>query len=116
VTIDLAEQVVDLKPVDLVHAALIFEHAGLDRCFENAVSLVAANGALSVVLQRPSEEEPDLGASPFSSMHRLRPHISLIRPEVLRAKLQVQKFRLSSEAARPLPGGKAFWMGVFLRE
>jgi len=39
-------------------AALIFEHAGLDRCLENAVNMVAPGAALSVVLQLPSAVEP----------------------------------------------------------
>ena len=52
--VDLTEEQVELEPVHLVHAALIFEHAGIDRCLENAVSLVDSGGALCVVLQLPS--------------------------------------------------------------
>jgi len=37
--------------VELVHAALIFEHAGTGRCLENAISLVSPGGHLSVVTQ-----------------------------------------------------------------
>lgn len=59
---DLAEEDLNLAPVALVYAALIFEpvgeHVRLDRALENALSLVAPGGLLSVVLQLPSEDEP----------------------------------------------------------
>src|SRR5208283_4273166 len=45
--VDLGEQAVDLEPVQLVHAALVFEHAGVGLCLKNAVSLVAPGGFLS---------------------------------------------------------------------
>src|SRR5665213_493080 len=72
--IDLAEQVIDLQPVQLVHAALVFEHAGTGRCLENALSLVSPGGALSVVLQLPSEIEQGVGTSGFPSIQNLKPH------------------------------------------
>jgi hypothetical protein len=48
--VDLAESMVEVEPVQLVHAALVFEHAGTKRCPENALSLVAPGGILSAVL------------------------------------------------------------------
>jgi hypothetical protein len=44
-----------LEPVQLVHAALVFEHAGVDDCLDNALSMIAPGGNLSVVLQMPAE-------------------------------------------------------------
>src|SRR5579863_7561131 len=49
--VDLAADRIALPPVELVHAALVFEHTGVDLCLENALSLVAPAGYLSVVLQ-----------------------------------------------------------------
>jgi hypothetical protein len=69
--VDSAEDRIELEPVDLVRAALIFEHAGIDRCLENAVSLVNASGALSIILQLPGEVEQGV-ASKFPSMLRLK--------------------------------------------
>ena len=43
---DLEHDTLNLEPVSLVHAALVFEHAGIDRCLESAVSLVAPGGHL----------------------------------------------------------------------
>jgi hypothetical protein len=74
--VDLAEQRVELEPVQLVHAGLVFEHAGVDRCLENAVSLVTAGGAISVVIQLPSEVEHGVGSSKLPSMQKLKPYFS----------------------------------------
>jgi SAM-dependent methyltransferase len=114
--IDLAEQVIELQPVQLVHAALVFEHAGVGRCLDNAISLVADGGALSVVLQLPAKAGQDVGRGGFASMQKLAPHFSLIDPMWLRKTLEERAFRLVCEARRSLPAGKEFWMGIFVRE
>jgi hypothetical protein len=114
--IDLAEQVIELQPVQLVHAALVFEHAGVGRCLDNAVSLVADGGAFSVVLQLPAKAGEDVGRCGFASMQKLAPHFSLIDPIWLRKTLEERAFRLIYEARRSLPAGKEFWMGIFVRE
>jgi len=113
---DLAEEAVNLPPVQLVHAALIFEHAGVGRCLENALSLIAPGGALSVVLQLPSEGEQPIGESTFPSIQTLEPHFSLIDPVWLCEMLEGREFRLKRQTRRPLPSGKGFWMGIFGHE
>ena len=113
--VDLSKEAVGLDPVRLVHAALIFEHAGLDGCLRNAVSMVAAGGSLSVVLQMPSAQAPGVGASPYPAVQALSGHFRLVEPAQLRAALEGYGFRQTREILRPLPGGKAFWMGVFER-
>ena len=78
--VDLAAEPVDMEPLQLVHAALVFEHAGTDLCLENALSLVGPGGSLSTVLQLPSDFEQGVTASQFPSMQRLKDHFSLIDP------------------------------------
>ena len=113
--VDLCEQIVELPQVELVHAALIFEHAGVDRCLDNAISLVADQGALAVVLQLPAMSGHDVGRTGFASIQRLAPHFSLIDPVALCKTLVARSFRLVSETRRSLPAGKEFWMGIFDR-
>lgn len=110
---DLSKQRVELEPVQLVHAALIFEHAGTDHCLENAVSLLVPGGRLSVVLQLPTETGLTVGASQFPSIERLEMHFSLISSASLRESLERRGFRLTYQATRTLPAGKGFWMGIF---
>lgn len=114
--VDLAEEPVELTPVQLVHAALVFEHAGAGRCLENALSLVAPGGALSAVLQLPSETGQAVGEGSFPAIRKLESHFSLIDPAWLREVLEGRKFRLRHQTRRSLPSGKGFWMGVFGRE
>jgi len=111
--VDLSEQHVKLEPVQLVHAALVFEHAGVDDCLENALSMIAPGGNFSVVLQLPAESGHTVGASPFSSIQNLKSHLSLISPAWLRESLAGRGFRLVHQTTRALPGGKGFWMGIF---
>ena len=112
---DLANRTLHLAPVRLVHAALIFEHAGLDGCLRNALSMVAEGGSLSVVLQLPSPQTPGVSASPFASIQTLSGDFHLIDPAQFRAMLSANGFHQTWEARHPLPGGKAFWIGIFTR-
>lgn len=113
--VDLCEQIVALPQVELVHAALVFEHAGVDRCLDNAVSLVSEHGALAVVLQLPARSGQNVGKTEFASIQRLAPHFSLIDPAALCNTLALRGFRILSETRRSLPAGKEFWMGIFVR-
>lgn len=112
---DLAEDVVELEPVALVHVALVFEHAGAGRCLDNALSLVAPNGALSVVLQLPSEIEQGVSTTAVASIQKLRADFSFIDPTWLKETLEERGFQLVRDTRRSLLAGKAFWMGVFRR-
>jgi hypothetical protein len=113
--VDLSEEIAELQPVHLVHAALVFEHAGTGRCLENALSLVAPGGALSAVLQLPSGSEANVGVSPFATMQSLGAGFSLIDPVWFGEKLEHNGFCLKHQSRRSLPAGKGFWMGVFGR-
>ena len=101
--------------MQLVHAALVFEHAGVDRCLENARSLVGPDGVLSAVLQLPSESMPGVSASPFPAMQELKSHFSLVDPAWFQETLAERGFILTYQVQRSLPGGKGLWMGIFSR-
>ena len=113
---DLAGACPAMEPVQLVHAALIFEHAGACQCLENAIACVAPGGALSVVLQLPSEFEPGVSASPFPSIQKLKSDFALIDPLWFRESVEKRGFRLKHESRRALAAGKGLWMGVFHRQ
>ena len=48
--LDLSKPMSPLTRVDLVHAAVIFEHIGLQYCLRNALKLLVQGGSLSVGL------------------------------------------------------------------
>ena len=110
---DLAERDFSLAPVALVHAALIFEHAGLGVALENALSLVAPGGRLSVVLQLPSVDEQGVSSTSYTSMQTLKQDFELIEINEFQRLLGQKGFRRVEREIRSLPAGKALWVGVF---
>ena len=112
---DLAAQVVELPPVRLVHAALIFEHAGLDRCLENALSLVGPNRVPVHGAPTAGRRRGEHRGHSVSPIQALKPHFSLIDPAQFGRTLEGRGFRLEFQTRRPLPEGKAFWMGISRR-
>jgi hypothetical protein len=75
--------------------------------------MIVPAGNLSVVLQLPAESGPTVSASPFSSIQSLKSHFTLISPTWLRESLAERGFRPIHQRTRALPGGKAFWAGIF---
>ena len=104
-----------LEPVDMVHAALLFEHTGLSPCLENCLSLVASSGHFVAVLQLPSAVQAPVANTSFPSIQNLKEHFALIDPATFSTVLEHNGFSLALEKHRPLAGGKAFWMGIFQR-
>lgn len=114
---DLAATAVSHEPFDLVHAALIFEHAGLELCLENATRMTRVGGSLSIVLQlAAAQTESEISPSLVASIQLLKSSFRLIEPDRLRERLSQVQFKELRQWRRPLPGGKAFWMGIFRRE
>jgi hypothetical protein len=112
---DLADREFRLPPVELVHAALIFEHAGLGFALENALSLVAPGGRFSVVLQLPSMEEQDIARTKYTSMQSVKQCFALIDIANLQNLLEQKGFQLVMQERRALPAGKALWLGIFAK-
>ncbi len=113
--VDLAEEDVTAAPADLVHAALIFEHAGVGRALDNAVALTGRKGALSVVLQMPSPDQEGVTPTPYQSIQKLKDNFELIERDPFSRLMEDRGFRLAAEDLRRLPSGKSFWLGLFTR-
>ena len=112
---DLASGEISLAPVALVHAALFFEHAGVALALQNALSLLAPGGRLSVVLQLPGTHEQDVAPTGYTSMQTLKRDFALIDPVDFQRLLAGRGFQLVEQQYRPLPAGKAFWLGLFAK-
>jgi hypothetical protein len=110
---DLAGETLTLEPVALVHAAMVLEHAGTERCLDNALALVGPGGVFSTVLQLPSATAGAVGVTAFPAMETLAGHFAFVDPGHLQRLLAGRGWRLVDEGHVPLPSGKAFWSGVF---
>jgi SAM-dependent methyltransferase len=113
---DLAHDAIEIEPVSLVHAALVFEHAGTGRCLDSAVSLVTPGGHLSVVLQMPTKGQAPVTPSAYPSIAALAGDFALVDPHRLRRLLAQQNLRLTHQSRLTLASGKAFWSGYFERK
>lgn len=113
--LDLSAECPTCEPVDLIHAALVFEHAGLHPTLDHVLALVSPEGACSVVLQLPAEADRAIGSSGFESIQKLKSSFSLIAPADLTEAMRSRGFSIGAEKQVALPGGKAFWMGIFQR-
>ena len=111
--VDLSEGELRIPPAALVHAALFFEHTGLGGALDNALSLVAPEGRLSVVLQLPDHQQQNVTPTAYASMQTLAENFSLVDASHFRGVLEKRGFRLVHEEIRPLPTGKTLWLGVF---
>ncbi len=114
--LDLSVEAVPEPPVKMVHAALIFEHAGTGGCLDAALALVAPGGYFSTVLQIClGNAGPGVGLTPYPSVQKLGEHFRLVEPAELRARIEPRGFKLQHEDRRALPDGKGFWLGIFRR-
>jgi threonine dehydrogenase-like Zn-dependent dehydrogenase len=113
--VDLSAERVQVAPVDLVHAALVFEHTGLGLALDNALALVAPGGALSVVLQLPAADTADVAPTGFASIQSLRDHFTLVGFDELRDLVEAKGLDPVVDEAMAIPGGKSLWLGVFAR-
>jgi ABC-type lipoprotein release transport system permease subunit len=86
---------------------------GLGVALENALSLVAPEGALSVVLQCPGEDEQAVASTSYTSMQTLQQDFALIDISEFQRLLGPKGFRSVERENRSLPAGKALWLGVF---
>lgn len=105
-----------ISPVDLVHAALIFEHAGIRHCLDNALQLTNARGHLSVVLQLPTDVGQALSPSLFATMQQLRDEFTFVDRTAFVNDLAARGLSLVSQSIRRTEAGKEFWLGVFQRQ
>lgn len=103
-------------PFDLVHAALVFEHAGLEPCLSHAAALVAPSGCLSVVLQMPSATAEAIAPTPYASIRDLARDFQLIDPAALEASARPLGLVVESSRVMPVAAGKALWHALFVHE
>ena len=112
---DLTIQAPEIPPVAIVHAALLFEHTGVHPALDHVLSLVDAPGKLSVVLQMSAAQSNDVAVTKYTSLQSVKQNFALVELADFRREMAARRFHIVDEEKRLLPGGKAFWIGVFQR-
>lgn len=101
------------NPVDLIHAALIFEYVDPEIMIPRFIKWLKADGILSVVLQLESETADKISDTEFQSLKKLGEILNLIEPKrfcnicVECGLSQLKNFIVD------LPGGKKFNVIIF---
>ena len=108
---DLTRDAIPCDPVDLVHAALVFEHCGLEGALDNCKRLVAPGGWLSVVLQLPVEAAA-VAATGVESIQTLKQCFRFIDREQLPDEMSGFAFEFEQETE---VGEKLFWQAIWRR-
>jgi hypothetical protein len=108
---DLTRDTIPCEPVELVHAALVFEHCGLEGALENCKRLVASEGWFSVVLQLPVEAAA-VASTGVESIQTLKQCFRFIDRQLLAEELEGFVLEFEEESG---VGEKRFWQGVWRR-
>lgn len=112
---DLLEASVTFAPVQLVHAALVFEYVDPATLLPRIREWLLPDGVLTAVLQLPSKTMAAITPTPFISLSRLAPLMKLVPPEIFKA--HAGNAGLVEESGEVVtPGiGKEFYVGRFRR-
>lgn len=113
--VDLSQATAQIEPVSLVHAALFFEHAGVDPALDHAMQLVRnPGGRMCVVLQLPATtSEAAVSNTGYASIQKLKDHFRFVDPQDLQQRMSERGFTLQQQSTHPLYAGKSLWCGIF---
>lgn len=104
-----------ILPVDLIFAGLLFEHVDIRRTLQSLLGLLADEGTLVIVLQRPHAAVSMISPSPYTSLQPLSHSMQLRNPdEVLEIGQSLGLSRMSSGTLL-LASGKEFERLTFRR-
>jgi SAM-dependent methyltransferase len=100
---------------DLVHCALLFEYLDWPALMCGLSRTIRTGGALSVVLQRPSDAAPAVTRTTFESLRRLDRLFHFVDPGDVMARARAWGLELESLRIAPLPSGKSFAVAYFTK-
>jgi trans-aconitate methyltransferase len=101
-------------PVDLIFAALIFEHADARVVLPRLAARIAAGGSLAVLLQLPAVGIPEITPTSHTSLATLAQVMRLVEPEVVADAAHTAGLVSSGTRRIDLPTGKSFQLLRFI--
>jgi SAM-dependent methyltransferase len=112
---DIGGEALDLEPVDLGYAALVFEYVDVAGALRNLFSICRAAGHLVAVLQLPSASLAAITPTAIASIGRLAPAMKLVDPSALAELARSVGFSLLESTQVTSSAGKAFAIQVYQR-
>src|SRR5580698_5786349 len=109
---DIQEPLGQIKPVQLIYAALVMEYVEPVAALRNLAALCGPDAILATVLQLPAPTAP-ITDSPFIRLQELAPALQLVAPEQLAAMAAAQGFALLATRQVSLSSGKQFALQLY---
>jgi hypothetical protein len=109
---DIQEPLGQIKPVQLIYAALVMEYVEPVAALRNLAALCGPDAILATVLQLPTPTAP-ITDSPFIRLQELAPALQLVAPEQLAAMAAAQGFALLATRQVSLSSGKQFALQLY---
>jgi SAM-dependent methyltransferase len=97
-----------IAPVELVVAALVLEYVDVASAVASLKNLCLPGGNLVILLQDPDERIPPVSPSPYTSLERLAPFMSLKKAGDIIGVCQAAGFALLTSRQIALKSGKRF--------
>ena len=110
---DIEGNVPDLRPVDLVYGALVFEYVDVAKALKNLRRICLPSGILAALLQLPKEGTASVSPSPFVKLKDLGSIMRLVPPDYLRKIAEGLGFGFLSQKLITLESGKQFSLQLF---
>ena len=105
---DLASCSVEPNPLDLIHAALIFEYMSPEEVLPRLAGWLNQGGILTVVLQLPSPTSTMVSETPYTSLKALESVMQLVDPAAFREVAGRSGLTLLRSWKVDLKSGKGF--------
>ena len=103
-------------PVELIHAALLFEYVSIEEALPRIVRLMMPGGILSVGLQLKSPNSEPVTKTRYTSLEKLSPIMNLVNPEEFTSTAEKCGLRLIDSSIIDLKKGKRLFAGYYRKE
>jgi SAM-dependent methyltransferase len=110
---DIAGDAPELRPVDLIYGALVFEYVDIAKALKNLRGICLPGGILAALLQLPKEGVANVSPSPFVTLKDLGSIMRLVPPNDFRKIAEGLGFGFLSQKLITLESGKQFSLQIF---
>ena len=113
---DIVGDKISYDPVELIHAALLFEYISVEDALPRIVNLMRPQGILSVALQLASPLCAPVTKTRYTSLEKLSPIMKLVTPQEFRSIAAGHGLQETATSIIDLKKGKKLFAGYYRKE
>lgn len=110
---DIEGNMPELRPVQMIYGALVFEYVDITKALKNLRAICTPDGILAALLQLPKEGAASISPSPFVTLKELGSIMRLVAPDDFRMAAERLGFDFFSQKLIILESGKQFSLQLF---